>query len=135
MANSGQAAHETEVRAAIRKQLAKVLFLKEEAIDEDRPFVELGLDSILAVELVRFLNRTYRIELKTSRLFDCPTVAALGKRVSELSSRRDEPMAQDAVSESHRDNPQPATSTAPAPVTGQHRIRELIAARLSEVRQ
>jgi len=133
---SGQAtAREAEVRAAIRKQLAKVLFLKEAAIDEDRPFVELGLDSILAVELVRFLNRTYRIELKTSRLFDCPTVAALGKRVSELSAEPDETAARDIPSKTHPCGTPPVVSATPAPVADRHRIRELIAARLVEVRQ
>ena len=51
---------------------------------EDRPFVDLGLDSILGVELIKELNRTFGLEMKASRLFDHPTAASLAAHVAGL---------------------------------------------------
>jgi len=77
-------AQRAEIRAAIREQIARVLFLSQDHVAENRPFVEMGLDSILAVELVRFLNRQYGIDIKASRLFDCPTVDTLANYIAEM---------------------------------------------------
>jgi len=70
--------------SAVRSTLARVLYLAEPDLPEDRPFVELGLDSILGVELIKKLNATFGLEMKTSRLFDHPTAASLAAHVDGL---------------------------------------------------
>ncbi|WP_421846101.1 phosphopantetheine-binding protein [Mycobacterium sp.] len=110
-----------EARESIRSQLAKVLFQDEAAIDDNRPFVELGLDSILAVELVRFLNRRYAINIRASQLFDCPTVATLAALVADSAG------AGGAAA-----SPQPVE---PKALGRQEEIRARIALSVSEVRQ
>ena len=76
---------ERRVLAAITSKLARVLYMDEADVAEDRPFVDMGLDSILGVELIKELNRTFGVEMKASRLFDHPTAASLAAHVAGLA--------------------------------------------------
>ncbi len=67
----------------LRAALARVLYLSEEAIDERTSFAELGLDSILAVELAKAINDHFATDLPATRIFDQPNVAALARQIEE----------------------------------------------------
>jgi acyl carrier protein/thioesterase domain-containing protein len=63
--------------------LADVFYLTPEAIDPDQPFTEMGLDSILAVELARRVEQEFGIEMRATRLYDQPTPRGLAALIAE----------------------------------------------------
>ena len=71
------------IERKIRTNLAEVLYLSEDAIDPGRSFAELGLDSILGVELIRKLNEGFQLTLQATRLYDAPNIGLLTKTVYE----------------------------------------------------
>jgi acyl carrier protein len=69
--------------AFVREQAARVLGLAVDEVSDRRPLQELGLDSLMAVELRNALGAGLGLEhpLPASLVFDYPTVAALGEHV------------------------------------------------------
>lgn len=65
------------VEAYLRRQVAQILNRDEEAIAIDRNFGELGLDSIMLMELVNSIERDLSVRLFPKELFDRPTIADL----------------------------------------------------------
>jgi aryl carrier-like protein len=94
-----------------RDQAARVMGLKSGAdIDARTPLVDLGLDSLMAVELVNQLRATTGAKLRVTQLFDHPTIDALSDFFLKDVLALHEP-------------PQEAEIKAPAPV----RAEELVA--------
>jgi NAD(P)-dependent dehydrogenase (short-subunit alcohol dehydrogenase family) len=75
---------------AVRSQVAAILgHPSAEAVDPERSFLELGFDSLAAVELLARLNRATGLQLPPNVAFDYPVPAALaGHIVESLASRR-----------------------------------------------
>ena len=63
----------------IRAILADALYIDPQELDDHAGFANLGLDSILAVEVTNRLNSTFGTSLQATRLYDYPTIAALAK--------------------------------------------------------
>ncbi|MCB0195541.1 MAG: SDR family NAD(P)-dependent oxidoreductase, partial [Anaerolineae bacterium] len=82
-------AHETsnlsefDIRRDVQHLLRSTLYLDEQ-IDEDKPFNELGLDSITGVEFVKAINQTYSVTLQTNELYDYPTIRELSTHIRSL---------------------------------------------------
>lgn len=74
----------------IKKLLAGVLYLDNFNFDEDQPLLNLGLDSILAIELVKKLNESFQVNLKTSHLYSYPTVGKLIAYLKTITGDRNE---------------------------------------------
>ncbi|MEO5669636.1 MAG: beta-ketoacyl synthase N-terminal-like domain-containing protein, partial [Ramlibacter sp.] len=70
--------------AEIRAMLAELLYLEPAAIEDDTPFVELGLDSILAVEFAKKLQDHYAIDLRATRLYDHACVGDLARWIASV---------------------------------------------------
>ncbi|WP_437873438.1 SDR family NAD(P)-dependent oxidoreductase [Sorangium sp. So ce363] len=69
-----------EVRAAVQADVARVLSQSAaSAVPYDRPLQELGLDSLMAVELRNALSRRVGATLRATLAFDYPTVDALSR--------------------------------------------------------
>src|SRR5262249_11864907 len=67
-----------ELRAYLRREAALILKLQlDREIDPQRPFNELGMDSLMAVELRNVLGRAVNRTLPATLLFDYPTLDAL----------------------------------------------------------
>ena len=69
----------------VRAMLAELLYLESGDIADEAPFVELGLDSILAVEFAKKLHERYAIDLRATRLYDYPNVLALASWIDTIA--------------------------------------------------
>ncbi|MGH8077465.1 MAG: phosphopantetheine-binding protein, partial [Lysobacter sp.] len=70
-----------DVRGFLKRSLAQALYLDEANIDDDRPFVDLGLDSIVGVEWVKSINKGLGLEIGATRVYDYANLVALGTYV------------------------------------------------------
>jgi len=64
--------------------ISNVLEIKVEDLDLDKPFIEYGVDSILAQALVNVLNRDLPLKLKASDLYNYPTIGGLSKYIDKV---------------------------------------------------
>jgi acyl carrier protein len=61
------------------KIVARILKLEPGDINPTSAFKDMGVDSILAVEIVSEINRQLKIELRATELFNYPTIINLGE--------------------------------------------------------
>jgi len=61
----------------LRTHLADVLYVEIGDIEDDATFKELGLDSVLGVELISVLNGKYGLQEKIEAVHDHPTARRL----------------------------------------------------------
>ena len=66
-----------QLAAYLKEQLGRVLFLDPASIPDDGKFMELGLDSLMAMELIKSIEREFHIHFYPREIFDRPTVTAL----------------------------------------------------------
>ncbi|HEV2300735.1 MAG TPA: acyl carrier protein, partial [Stellaceae bacterium] len=79
--------HAIEVlKAAVAKEAAAVLRLPAGAIDPNRPLAEIGMDSLMALELRLALERRLAIDLPLFSLADGTSVAALAECLAAAAS-------------------------------------------------
>jgi NAD(P)-dependent dehydrogenase (short-subunit alcohol dehydrogenase family)/acyl carrier protein len=71
------------LREEVRALAAKVLGASSGSVDLDEPLRDLGLDSLMAVELRNRLGAAVGRTLPATITFDCPTVAALTAHLTE----------------------------------------------------
>jgi myxalamid-type polyketide synthase MxaE and MxaD len=69
------------VRAAVRRVAGRVLKLREERIDDAQPLGDLGLDSLMGVELRNGLEAQFRLKLPATLAWNYPTVQAIAAHV------------------------------------------------------
>ncbi len=65
------------VERRLAAAVAEALHLDPSEVDVSASFAEYGADSIISVELVRKINAAFGIELKTTALFNLPTIRDL----------------------------------------------------------
>lgn len=76
-----------EVKTSIGKWLAQELHLKEDEIDENTQFVDLGLDSITGVTWVRKINEKYKTSLEATKIYSFPTLVQFSRLVKEEAEK------------------------------------------------
>ncbi|WP_329395186.1 SDR family NAD(P)-dependent oxidoreductase [Streptomyces melanogenes] len=97
-----------QVASYLRQSLADELELAEPDIDDDAPFVELGLDSITGVTWTRKLNTHFQLSLSATQVYSHPTIAELAEHlVGCLGGTGTPPAAEEAAA--------PAPVPAPEP--------------------
>ncbi len=67
----------------IRAMVAAGLDMAAEAIDPERPFGEIGVDSIVAPQITEDINRAAGIELRATDLYNFPNVRRLAAHIAE----------------------------------------------------
>lgn len=97
------------VAAAIAKQISALLAVEVENIDLDSPIENLGLDSLIAIELKAWITRMLHAAMQTSEILDTPNIRSLAitvaKRSSLVSSNQKQSVSNDGqLSETANDN-------------------------------
>jgi len=97
------------LRDAVRGEVARVLSLgRASVVPPDKPLRDLGLDSLMAVELRNALARRAGVSLPSTLAFDHPTSAAIARYLlDEVPAFKENPAAPEAP---------PAVSERPAPI-------------------
>ncbi|MCP5006113.1 MAG: hypothetical protein GY941_19565, partial [Planctomycetes bacterium] len=62
------------LQKTLKLSLAKALYMKESEIDKEKPFIEMGLDSIVGVEWIKAINQEYRTSVSATKVYDYPTI-------------------------------------------------------------
>jgi acyl transferase domain-containing protein/D-arabinose 1-dehydrogenase-like Zn-dependent alcohol dehydrogenase/acyl carrier protein/NAD(P)-dependent dehydrogenase (short-subunit alcohol dehydrogenase family)/SAM-dependent methyltransferase len=62
------------IRQHLKASLAEALHTRIETVDEDMPFIELGVDSVISVTWVRGINTRYGLSIGATRIYDYPSV-------------------------------------------------------------
>ncbi len=71
------------IKSTLKNLLAKELHLSNENIEEDTPFVDLGLDSITGVTWIRKINQEYGVSISATKVYDYPTLFKLSQYVKK----------------------------------------------------
>ena len=109
----------------MRESLARALYLKPSDIANDKPFIEMGLDSIVGVEWINELNKAYGIKLAAARLYDYPSLDELASHLEGVleDGRISVPTTSLVPVESFAPMPAPVLSAPmPAPVLSAPRL-------------
>ena len=80
-----------ELESRIRAILARELQMSASAVNIDQPFPELGLDSMMAMTILRDARQLVGIDLSTTMLWDHPTISSLAGYLSEILAPQQEP--------------------------------------------
>jgi 3-oxoacyl-(acyl-carrier-protein) synthase/acyl carrier protein len=80
------------MRQALAASLAEALFLEHEEVALDKPFIDMGLDSIVAAEWVRALNTQYGINITVSRVYDYPNIIEFATFLETVLAKRETAM-------------------------------------------
>jgi epothilone polyketide synthase D len=72
-------AREEILQTYVQDQVARVLGTATAKLDTDRPLTELGLDSLMGVELKNRIERDLAVSLPTHELLEGPTIKKLAK--------------------------------------------------------
>ncbi|MCP4994171.1 MAG: hypothetical protein GY934_10375, partial [Gammaproteobacteria bacterium] len=119
---------EFDIRNSVKELVIATLYL-EGTVAEDRPFNELGMDSITGVEFVKALNQIFPVTIKVGKLYDYPTVKEMSTYIASLINKRDLPLNHDAgAGEGTNDdhfNDLSAPDTTLAVNQGEQRIEEV----------
>jgi acyl carrier protein len=75
----------SSIREDLRTHLADVLYCDTGEIDDDATFKDLGLDSVLGVELVSVINTRYGLAETIDAVYEHPTLARLSGHVHGLA--------------------------------------------------
>ncbi len=116
---------DASLKGEIIALLAEDLAIDVEDIRSDDGFLDLGLDSILAVTWIRHLNKRFGIDLPATAVYAHPTVGALVEHIVGLVPAREEPaatpvgeVAQPAASTVAPPMPSPSPSLPPPATPG-----------------
>jgi phthiocerol/phenolphthiocerol synthesis type-I polyketide synthase D len=74
----------SELQTRLRTTLARELRMSPSAINLDQPFPELGLDSMMAMTVLRETQKLVGIDLSANMLFNNPTISSLAAYLAGL---------------------------------------------------
>jgi acyl transferase domain-containing protein/acyl carrier protein len=81
----GQRRDRALLERQLAQSLAEVLYLEPGEVDVDRKFIDIGLDSVIAVEWIRTVNERFRLALPTSHVYDFPSIRDLAGELAGAS--------------------------------------------------
>ena len=78
----------SELEIGLRTIVARELRMPEAEIELDRPFAELGLNSVMAMSIRREAEQLVGIELSATMLWNHPTIASIAGYLAKSSYHR-----------------------------------------------
>ncbi|XBX10227.1 SDR family NAD(P)-dependent oxidoreductase [Enterocloster clostridioformis] len=81
-----------ELITTLKKAVAEVLYLESDEIDEDTQFIDLGLDSILGVELVSIINKQLKLSVKATKLYEFTTISEFSDFLAGMIHKTEPPV-------------------------------------------
>jgi phthiocerol/phenolphthiocerol synthesis type-I polyketide synthase D len=81
----------SELENRLRTILGRELRMSASAINVDQPFPELGLDSMMAMTVLRQTQKLVGIDLSANMLFNHPTISSLATYVADLLAPQEVP--------------------------------------------
>jgi acyl carrier protein len=110
------------LRSFLSEQARLILGLDAtESIDVNQSLRELGLDSLIAVELRNLLSASLKADLSATLLFDYPTITNLANYLFKEVLQKSHPTPGDMAGETHKKS----TGSSPAPASTQINVQEL----------
>jgi acyl carrier protein len=76
------------VETALRGQIARILHMSPERVAADRSVLELGMDSLMGMELGMAVEETFRVKLSIMAIAEGATVHTLAVRIVDLLDER-----------------------------------------------
>ncbi len=78
--------------------LAKALYMERNEVDPDRPFIDLGMDSIVGVEWIKTINKKYETQIPTTKTYDYPTINEFAEFLKkELNKQSKQPLRDSVI--------------------------------------
>ena len=84
---------QAELTGRIRVVIARELSTAESEVQTDRPFIDLGLNSMMALSIRREIEQLVSLELSATMLWNHPTLDALAAYLAEKLAPQDEVLA------------------------------------------
>ena len=128
----------THIRETLKESLAEALYEDINEIEEDKKFVDLGLDSIVGVEWITNINKTYNLNIKTTKLYDYPTLLDLAKYIAQILSTQGENIeVERSLSSSSEDSLSEASISSksqliPEPQSNFSQVKEVLKQQLAD---
>ena len=85
----------SELEIRLRAILARELGMPAAAVGMDRPFPELGLDSMMAMTVLREAKQLVGVDLSATMLWNHPTISSLAAYLSEMLTPEEESVEDD----------------------------------------
>lgn len=76
------------IERELKAHVSEALYLDESEIECGKKFVDMGLDSVIGVELVNRLNKHFNLKMSATRFYDYPTIMDLGRFIYEILTER-----------------------------------------------
>jgi phthiocerol/phenolphthiocerol synthesis type-I polyketide synthase A len=95
---------QAELQAGLRAILATELRTPEDEVELDRPFAEIGLNSVMAMSIRREVEQLVGIQLSATMLWNHPTIASLAGYLAEKLSPQTNSEGDSNVADSSADS-------------------------------
>ncbi len=102
-----------DLAGTVRRVLSQTMDLPEDDIDDSQSFADYGLDSILGIRFVDAINRALGCDIRSTAIFDFPTVQALAGSLAERGIKM--PTVTPAIPAVAASAPAPARPVQPSP--------------------
>ncbi|MBX7255252.1 MAG: SDR family NAD(P)-dependent oxidoreductase [Candidatus Hydrogenedentes bacterium] len=79
LASASASERQSQLESYLKEHLGRILMIDAASIREDANFMELGLDSLMAMELLKSIEREFRFHIYPREIFDRPNVRALAQ--------------------------------------------------------
>jgi acyl transferase domain-containing protein/enoyl-CoA hydratase/carnithine racemase/pimeloyl-ACP methyl ester carboxylesterase/acyl carrier protein/NAD(P)-dependent dehydrogenase (short-subunit alcohol dehydrogenase family)/ubiquinone/menaquinone biosynthesis C-methylase UbiE len=104
-----------DLHSCIVDSLCRSLHAHPGELEDDRPFTELGLDSIGVIELVRDLNDAFHLTIEATDIYDHPTTTRLIPYLADLVGRNSVQLAHAIGGPTSTPSPRAPGATDPDP--------------------